>query len=294
MNEYIAKFNNYLSNKKKLSNNTASAYISDLESFEAYVLDSYKKDMLNVTKTMILTYMLNMQKKSKNASTVSRNLSSIKSFYRFLDEEGIISKNPSINIHAPKIEKKLPSFLDISEIEKFLNAPDTSTRKGARDKAMLELMYSSGIKVTELLILELDDYNKNTDSIALRSSNNTRHVPVGSHAKKYLTIYLEEHRQFMLENSSEKLIFVNINGTGMSRQGFWKIVNYYTKKAGINKKITPQIIRNSFIIHLLQNGADINTLQSLFDQNSISAVQMYLKSQEKRTFDSYKKFHPRA
>jgi integrase/recombinase XerD len=294
MSEHINEFSHFLRNRRNISKNTSSAYISDIIAFYKYIQETYKKDILSVTKTMILTYMLDMQKKSKNAATVSRSLSSIKSFYNFLEDRGDIVKNPSNTIHAPKIDRKLPEYLTSVEIDKLLDLPDINTAKGYRDKTMLELMYSTGIKVSELLDLKIGDYNPSSESLSISKKNNTRRVPVGSQAKLYLETYLSEKRKDLVNAETDDTMFVNLSGTHMSRQGFWKLLKQYAKGAGIKRRITPQIIRNSFVVHLLQNGADINTLQILFGQNSISAIQMYLKTQEKRTFEIYRKSHPRA
>ncbi|HAE41787.1 MAG TPA: site-specific tyrosine recombinase XerD [Clostridiales bacterium] len=294
MSEHINDFSHFLRNKRNISENTSSAYIGDIIAFYKYIKETYRKDILSVTKSMILTYMLDMQKKSKNAATVSRSLSSIKSFYNFLEDRGDIVKNPSNNIHAPRIDRKLPEYLSSEEIDKLLSLPDIASTKGYRDKTMLELMYSTGIKVSELLDLRTGDYNSSSESLSINKKNNTRRVPVGSQAKYYLETYLSERRKELIVDPADDSMFLNLSGAHMSRQGFWKIIRQYARGAGIKKRITPQIIRNSFVIHLLQNGADINTLQVLFGQNSISAIQMYLKTQEKRTFEIYRKSHPRA
>lgn len=294
MNEYIRKYSDYLDKRKNFSKNTSSAYIRDLTSFNTYIEESYEKELTEVTKTMILTYILDMQKKSKNASTVSRSLSSIKSFYKYLEGDRLIEKNPSTGIQAPRIEKKMPQFLTIEEIEKLLDMPDTDTVKGCRDKAMLELLYSTGIKVSELLDLKISSYSRFTDSLRIVKTRNSRHVPVGETAKKYLDSYLEGHRQSLNPEENEDTLFLNVNGKSMSRQGFWKIIKSYAKSANIEKDITPQIIRNSFVVHLLQNGADIGTLNSLFGQNNISMIQSYLKSKQNKTFEIYKRTHPRS
>lgn len=293
MNKHIRTYKDYLENRKVFSNNTSSAYIRDLNSFNEYIAESYKRDLVEVTKTMILTYVLEMQKQSKNASTVSRSLSSIKSFYKYLERERIIEKNPSLGIRAPRIEKKMPSFLTVEEIEKLLDEPNINTIKGCRDKAMLELLYSTGIKVSELLNLTVSSYSKHSDSLRIKKSKNSRYVPVGETAKKHLDLYLINYRKSFNPNIGDDTLFLNIKGTSMSRQGFWKIIKSYAKSVDIKKDITPQIIRNSFVVHLLQNGADIGTLNSLFGQNNISMIQSYLKNKQNKTFEVYKKTHPR-
>jgi integrase/recombinase XerD len=294
MNEHIKKYAEYLEKRKTLSKNTSSAYIRDLTSFNTYIEQSYDRDLTDVTKTMILTYVLDMQKKSKNASTVSRGLSSIKSFYKYLENGRIIEKNPSNGIQAPRIEKKMPRFLTVEEIEKLLEVPDVDTVKGCRDKAMLELLYSTGIKVSELLDLKISSYSKYSDSLRIVKSKNSRHVPVGETAKKHLEMYMDEYRQSLNPEEGEDTLFLNVKGKSMSRQGFWKIIKSYAKSVNIQKDITPQIIRNSFVVHLLQNGADVGTLNSLFGQNSISMIQSYLKSRQNKTFEIYKRTHPRS
>ncbi len=294
MNEHIRKYAEYLENRGSFSKNTSSAYIRDLTSFNTYIEESYKRELTEVTKTMILTYVLDMQKKSKNASTVSRSLSSIKSFYKYLEKERKINKNPSNGIQAPRIEKKMPQFLTVEEIEKLLNEPNIDTVKGCRDKAMLELLYSTGIKVSELLSLKISSYSRYSDSLRIVNKKNSRHVPVGETAKTHLEKYINQYRQSLNPEEGEDTLFLNVNGKTMSRQGFWKLIKSYAKSVNIEKDITPQIIRNSFVVHLLQNGADIGTLNSLFGQNNISMIQSYLKSRQNKTFEIYKRTHPRS
>jgi len=294
MNEHIRKYAEYLENRGSFSKNTSSAYIRDLTTFNTYIEESYKRELTEVTKTMILTYVLDMQKKSKNASTVSRSLSSIKSFYKYLEKERKINKNPSNGIQAPRIEKKMPQFLTVEEIEKLLNEPNIDTVKGCRDKAMLELLYSTGIKVSELLSLKISSYSRYSDSLRIVNKKNSRHVPVGETAKTHLEKYINQYRQSLNPEEGEDTLFLNVNGKTMSRQGFWKLIKSYAKSVNIEKDITPQIIRNSFVVHLLQNGADIGTLNSLFGQNNISMIQSYLKSRQNKTFEIYKRTHPRS
>ncbi len=295
MNPFLSEFKNYLANKKKIADNTVSAYLNDLMHFEAYLETTYGKNLMGATKSMILTYMLDMQKQSKNAATVSRNLSSIKSFYHFHVDKGSLVKNPAVSIQGPKVEKKVPVFLSVEEVEKLLNLPDLETVKGIRDKAMLELMYATGIKVSELLNLKVEDYHKTMETILVQKIGNERMIPLGKWSKRYLDDYLEMGRpKIRKDQDNESFMFLNLSGKQMSRQGFWKLMRHYAQSGGIKKKLTPQIIRNSFVIHLMQNGADMATLQSLFGQSNITAMHMYLKTLENRTFEIYRKSHPRA
>jgi integrase/recombinase XerD len=293
MNDHMNIFHDYLISTKKLSANTCAAYITDVSTFEAYLSETYQKDLLSATKTMILTYILNLQKNEKSTSTIARSLSAIKSFYRCLEGAGFTTKNPSLNIRAPRIEKNYPTSLTYDEIDRFLNAPDLDTSIGVRDKAMLELMYASGIKVSELLSILVEHYHAASQSILIVSSNQ-RHIPVSDTAAKHIHFYLEHHRGFFVKDSEEKHLFVNRNGEAMTRQGFWKIVKGYANVSGIKKTITPQIIRNSFVVHLIQNGADMNTLMHLFGQDNITAGQMYLKSKDKHKISDLLKYHPRG
>lgn len=295
MDSNILKFNGYLELEKELSQNTIESYIRDLRQFNAYLKENNLSDIVNVNKTLIITYLMNLQKSGKSVSTVSRNIASLRSFYQFLLNEGIINKDPTINLQSPKQEKRLPSILTPKEVEILLEQPNVNSTKGVRDKAMLELLYASGIRVSELIALNVDDVNLYMDYIlSSKDTANERVIPIGKIAVDVLSLYIEKHRMNFLKDSDEKSLFVNYHGKRLTRQGFWKIVRGYTNQAGINKNITPHTLRHSFAAHLLQNGADLKSVQEMLGHADISTTQVYTLITKNKIKEVYKKAHPRA
>lgn len=295
MDSNLHNFNGYLEVEKELSYNTIESYNRDLKQFSNYLRENGIFDFANVNKTLIITYLMSLQKSGKSVSTVSRNIASLRSFYQFLLNEGIISKDPTINLQSPKQEKKLPSILTPKEVEILLEQPNLDCSKGIRDKAMLELLYASGIRVSELIALNVDDINLYMDYIiSSKDTPNERVIPIGKMAVNFLGIYIEKHRINLIKDSEEKSLFVNYHGKRLTRQGFWKIVRGYTKQAKINKNITPHTLRHSFAAHLLQNGADLKSVQEMLGHADISTTQVYTLVTKNKIKEVYKKAHPRA
>lgn len=295
MDSNIINFNSYLKAEKELSHNTIESYIRDLKQFNNYLEENGLSDIINVNKTLIITYLMHLQKSGKALSTVSRNIASLRSFYQFLLNEGIISKDPTINLQSPKQEKKLPSILTPKEVEILLEQPNMNCSKGVRDKAMLELLYASGIRVSELIALDVDDVNLYMDYIlSSKGTPNERVIPIGKMAVKTLSLYLDKHRMNFVKDPEEKSLFVNYHGKRLTRQGFWKIVRGYTSQANINKNITPHTLRHSFAAHLLQNGADLKSVQEMLGHADISTTQVYTLISKNKIKEVYKKSHPRA
>lgn len=291
---YIELFFSYLENEKELSANTLDSYKRDVRQFEIYI-EQHNLKIEEVTKTFIITYLIYMQKNGKATSTISRNLASIRCLYQFLYNSGYIESDPSSNLESPKVEKKLPSVLTKKEIELLLEQPKLTDAKGMRDKAMLELLYATGIRVTELISLDLKDIDLKNGFIRCNAAESkSRTIPIGNIAIKYLKLYLTEYRKQFNVSEEDTSLFLNFHGSKMTRQGFWKIVKYYTQKAKINKVITPHTLRHSFAVHLIENGADLQAIQEMLGHSDISTTQVYSKINKNRIVEVYNKTHPRA
>lgn len=291
---YIEDFADYLKNERELMQNTLDSYLRDIRIFEKYLKDN-NQSLDCVTKTGIITYLIYLQKNGKAASTISRNLASIRAYFQFLLNNGFVNEDPTLNLESPKVEKKLPSVLSKHEVEMFLEQPNSNEAKGLRDKAMLELLYATGIRVTELISLEIDDVDLVNGILHCMNSNNKcRTIPIGNCCLKYIRQYLNECRDKFSPDSKEKALFLNIHGEKMTRQGFWKIVKYYTKRANINKSITPHTLRHSFAVHLIENGADLQSIQEMLGHSDISTTQIYCKINDTRIKEVYSRTHPRA
>lgn len=294
MNDVLYGFIDYLLYEKELSQNTVESYKRDLEQFITY-LDTIDTPIEQFTKTNVIKYMMILKKRGKATSTVSRSLASLRSFCQYLINIGILNKDPTINLKSPKQEKKLPDILTHSEVELLLSQPRNDTSKGVRDKAMLELLYAAGIRVTELVSLNLEDINLDVGFvIGGKNSSNERVIPIGKISIEVLSKYIKDYRDILIKNDNEKALFINYYGNRLTRQGFWKIIKYYTKKANIDKKITPHTLRHSFAAHLIQNGADLKSVQEMLGHSDISTTQIYTKIENNKIKDVYKKNHPRA
>lgn len=291
---YIELFLGYLIENKELSANTLESYKRDIRQFEAY-LKEHSLTLEKVTKTIIITYLIALQKTGKATSTISRNLASIRCFYQFMLNSRYMDNDPSANLESPKVEKKLPSVLTKKEVELLLEQPVPTDAKGARDKAMLELLYATGIRVSELISLNISDIDLHSGLIVCKNSDSkSRSIPIGNIAMKYLKIYLNDFRKKLCPNEDNTLLFVNFHGQKMTRQGFWKIIKYYTAKAKINKTITPHTLRHSFAVHLIENGADLQAIQEMLGHSDISTTQVYSKLNKNKIKEVYSKTHPRA
>ncbi len=291
---YIDSFINYIQNEKELSANTLESYRRDIKQFEKYTHEN-NITVETVTKTIIITYLIYLQKNGKATSTISRSLASIRCFYQYMYNERYIDSDPSINLESPKVEKKLPSVLTKKEVDLLLEQPVPVDPKGARDKAMLELLYATGIRVTELISLEKTDVNLDNGFMECKSTDNkVRVVPVGNIALKYVKLYIDEYRSKLDPTNSDNALFLNFHGKKMTRQGFWKIIKYYTGKANINKTITPHTLRHSFAVHLIENGADLQSIQEMLGHSDISTTQIYSKIKKNKIMEVYSNAHPRA
>jgi len=284
----------YLIDNKELSENTLESYKRDIRQFEVYLME-HSLTLEKVTKTIIITYLITLQKSGKATSTISRNLASLRCFYQFMQNARHIDTDPSANLESPKVEKKLPAVLTKREVELLLEQAVPEDAKGARDKAMLELLYATGIRVSELISLDISNIDLNAGLIVCKSSEvKSRTIPLGNIAIKYLRLYLNDFRRKLCSDESNTILFVNFHGQKMTRQGFWKIIKYYTAKAKINKVITPHTLRHSFAVHLIENGADLQVIQEILGHSDISTTQVYSKFNRNRLKEVYSKTHPRA
>ncbi|OGO90710.1 MAG: site-specific tyrosine recombinase XerD [Clostridiales bacterium GWF2_38_85] len=288
------KFITYLSDVKNSSNNTIDAYKRDLGNFLSFSEKTNITDFRNITSDIINEYKMYLTKKGLSPSSTSRSLSALRSLYQYLISQSITEQNPAREIPNDKCEKKGPQVLTNKEIEILLSQPSTDDIKGIRDKAMLEVLYATGIKVSELISLNVDDVNLSMSFLRCLKNDHERFIPMYPIAAKSLAHYLEIARKLLILHKDEKALFVNISGERMTRQGFWKILNIYAKQAKIFKPITPHTLRHSFAAHLLENGADIHDIQEILGHSDISSTQRYAQFLKDRMKNSYMKFHPRA
>ena len=293
MDEQIENFLAFLENDKKLANNTLQSYKRDIMQYKKYIKEN-KINYLKVNENDIRNYFTYLEEEGKKTSTISRNLASVRSFYQFLIRVKKIKADPTIGVQAPKVKKKAPNVLTAREVELLLEQPSTADLKGIRDKAMLEFAYATGMRVTEIISLDIDDVNLKEEYVICKSSNKKRLIPLGQMSSSALATYMKESRPYLIKDENTKALFVNINGKRLTRQGFWKIVKYYKEQANITKEITPHILRHSFATHLLQNGADLKSIQSMLGHSDISSTQVYMQFQNETLKEVYKKAHPRA
>lgn len=275
MREEIEAFINYLEHVKKMSNNTVMSYHRDLLQMESFFKEKGITEAGRVTKTSLNSYILFMEKEGKAATTISRMLASIKAFFHYECSNGRIRRNPAELIRAPKIEKKAPTILTIEEVNALLRQPSGRTSKEQRDKAMLELLYATGIRVSELTGLRLEDVNLTIGFITCRDGGRDRTIPLSGVAQKSLVNYLEQARPVLTKRNVSPWLFVNCSGGQMSRQGFWKIIKYYGDKAEIKSDITPHTLRHSFAAHLIGGGADMKAVQVILGHSDVATTQMY-------------------
>ncbi|APH14586.1 tyrosine recombinase XerD [Clostridium sporogenes] len=278
--------------KKNLSKNTLEAYRRDVEKFSEFVKGREEK-ILSVDTVTIMAFVQYLQREGRATSSIVRNIVSIRNFYKYLIKKNMVSEDPTLGYEIPKIERTIPKILSVEEVDKLLNSPDSS-KKGLRDKSMLELMYATGVKITELLNLNIYDINLKFNYIKCRGSKKReRIIPIGSYAVKCLKNYLEVRPNINVYNLD--YLFLNLKGTQMTRQGFWKIIKFYAKEASIDKEIDSYTLRHSFAVHLLQNGADIKSVQELLGHKDLAATQIYSSiSKKSKIAEVYKNAHPRA
>ena len=275
MIEAIQEFVIYLRDVKKTSRNTEISYQRDLIQLEEYLRNQGIVEPDKVTKTSLNSYILYMEKSGKATTTISRELAAIKAFFHYQFKEGWIRRDPAELLKAPKVEKKAPVILSVEEVQSLLAQPEGKNAKEVRDKAMLELLYATGIRVSELINLQLSDINLSVGFLVCRDGQRERTIPFGKKASKALSAYLEQARSQLLKGQESDLLFTNCNGKAMTRQGFWKIIKYYGEKAGVQTDITPHSLRHSFAAHLLRSGADIQAVQAMLGHSDMATTQVY-------------------
>lgn len=293
MKDLISKFKAYLLNVKKSSSNTVESYLRDVNQYSDYLKTS-GKDILNADYAVLRGYLDYLTMLGKSESTKTRIIASIRCFYKFLISAGESSENPADGIRLKKAEKKLPGILDSNEIVLLLSQPDGTDYKSRRDKAMLELLYATGIKVSELIDLTVTDVNLQIGLLHLHNEKKERIVPMYPGAVKAVANYLVNVRPVIVTDSAEDRLFTNMNGQPMSRQGFWKIIKHYAETAGIKKDITPHTLRHSFAAHLLENGAQLKDIKEMLGHSDISSTQVYAQFIKSKYTSAYAKFHPLA
>lgn len=294
MLDLIQAYENYLSKVKQASANTISSYMRDIRQFSDWLRNSCNLDMIDAAQSNIGGYLRQLESEGRSSATISRTLASLKNFYAYLVSSGFLEKTPVTDIHVERGEKKLPQILTGREIELLLSQPVCVDAKGFRDKAMLEVMYATGIRVSELIALDIEDVNLEQGIIKCNNAKKSRAIPLYPAAQRALNIYLREVRNSMLADPDEPALFVNIGGVRMSRQGFWKILKHYQATAHIEKEITPHTLRHSFAVHLLENGADLGSLQELMGHCDISSTQLYTHMINQKIKSVYEKCHPKA
>ena len=293
MEKQIKSFLDFLKNEKQSSENTLQSYERDILQYDRY-LNENRINYTKVTSKDIEDYLSYLQKAGKKTSSISRGLASIRAFYQYELRVKKVKTNPTENIKAPKVEKHAPSILSSQEVELLLDQPKNIDLKGTRDKAMLEFAYATGMRVTEIISLNISDVNIENSTVTCKTNNKQRSIPLGSLSLKALQEYIENARPILVRDENESALFVNINGRRLTRQGFWKIVKYYKEQAHITKDITPHVLRHSFATHLLQNGADLKSIQTMLGHSDISSTQVYMQFQDDSIKNIYRKAHPRA
>lgn len=294
MNTYVKEYTSFMTDIRHKSLNTVESYKRDVTQYISYLDGTGVTDISSTTKTTVLSYLLYLQKEGRASSTVSRTLASLRSYYLFMMQNGVVKSNPTSNLEAPHVEKKIPEILSGEEVELLLEQPKDCDNKGIRDKAMLELLYATGIRVSELINLDVSDVNVPMSFVRCKGGKKERIIPMGHQAKDALENYINNVRKYMVKDENETALFVNCSGARLSRQGFWKLIKYYQHIAGIETDITPHTLRHSFAAHLLENGADLHSIQEMMGHADISSTQVYSRMINSKIKDVYAKAHPRA
>lgn len=294
MLDLIRAYENYLSKVKKASSNTVASYMRDIRQFSDWLDSTSVLEISSAKQVHISEYLDHLQQEGRSGATLSRTLASLKNFYAYLVSSGFLEESPVVDIQVDRGEKKLPQILSSREIELLLNQPVVSDPKGCRDKAMLEIMYATGVRVSELIGLNVDDVNLDAGVIKCAGAKKFRMIPLYPAAMKALQVYMKGVRAGLVADPDEQALFVNVFGVRMSRQGFWKILKHYQAEAHIEKEITPHTLRHSFAVHLLENGADLDSLQELLGHSDISSTQMYTHMVNQKLKSVYEKCHPKA
>ncbi len=293
MSDYLSRYNDYLTDVKKSSKNTVDSYLRDIRGYLDYLLDC-QVSPAKAGKDEISKYLDKLHKIGKTVATTTRCLASIRSFYQFLIYENEVDSNPTKEIKPEHSEKKLPEIMTQKEVDKLLAQPDITTLRGCRDKAMLELMYATGIRVSELIDLNIDDINLQVNILHCRSAKSDRVIPVYKEAIRTVEDYLARVRSVIVTDRKGKALFLNLNGERLTRQGFWKIIKGYAESAGIEKDITPHTMRHSFATHLLENGAGIKDIKEMLGHSGMSSTNVYTQIINRKYENSYNRFHPKA
>lgn len=295
MHSWLENFSHYLSVEKGLARNTLESYRRDLQKFFKYIEKKKIASPAEIDRPLITGYLLTLKEEGRAPSTISRNVASIRSFFNFLVQDDLLEDNPAQLVKAPRIEKKLPRVLTTKEVDRLLRQPRDDSQAGLRDKAMLELLYASGIRVSELVSLNVADFSPEVGYLRCRGKGmKERIVPIGSVAVNYVKEYLHNCRQKMLKQNDEKALFLNHHGRRLTRQGFWKILKKYARQSKISGEITPHTLRHSFATHLLENGADLRSVQEMLGHSDISTTQIYTQITRRKIREVYDKTHPRA
>lgn len=294
MKDYCANFKDYLVNKKSVSKNTLNSYMSDVKHFLSFINKNGKDNPALVDSDFMRFYVDELTKLKKSNATITRNIASIRCFYQFLIFSNETAYNPAKSIKLKKIVKKLPQILSGKEIELLLAQPNVKELKGCRDKAMMELLYATGIRVSELVNLNVDDINIHTGTLTCKNKRGNRLIPIYSTAVTAISEYILKVRNLIISPDGGQALFLNLNGRRLTRQGFWKIVKSYAKSAGIVKEITPHTLRHSFALHLLENGAELKDIQLMLGHADISSTQVYVHLLNDRFKEVYNNCHPRA
>ncbi|MCI8299737.1 MAG: site-specific tyrosine recombinase XerD [Lachnospiraceae bacterium] len=294
MTDEIQRFIQYMKEVRRTSENTAVSYERDLKKMDQYFAEQGVQNVEQITVTGLSSYILFLEKQGRKPATISRNVASLKAFFQYLQKDGSLKQNIAEQLKAPRVEKKAPAILSEEETVRLLNQARGDSPKELRDRAMLELLYATGIRVSELVSLKLSDINLQMEYIACRDGGKERVIPFGKVAKQALERYLREGRVPLLAEAESAYLFTNCSGHAMSRQGFWKLVKSYGKKAGITGELTPHTLRHSFAVHLVSNGADIHSVQEMLGHADISTTQMYAQIGQNRLREAYTKAHPRG
>ena len=289
MNTYVKEYTSFMTDIRHKSLNTVESYKRDVTQYISYLDGTGVTDISSTTKTTVLSYLLYLQKEGRASSTVSRTLASLRSYYLFMMQNGVVKSNPTSNLEAPHVEKKIPKILSGEEVELLLEQPKNCDNKGIRDKAMLELLYATGIRVSELINLDVSDVNVPMSFVRCKGGKKERIIPMGHQAKDALENYINNVRKYMVKDENETALFVNCSGARLSRQGFWKLIKYYQHIAGIETDITPHTLRHSFAAHLLENGADLHSIQEMMGHADISSTQVYSRMMNSKIKDVYAK-----
>ncbi len=293
MPDSFSSFEKYLRDVKHSSDNTVASYLRDLRQLSEYCNDN-DLSLDQLTSDDLDSYLHHLTSIGKSPATVTRCLASARCYFQYQQQEGVITASPALNIKTEKVEKKLPQILTSKEVDSLLDQPKLTDLKGYRDKAMLELLYATGIRVSELINLDVSDVNLAAEFIRCTSKEKERIIPLYSAAVRAVREYIENIRPKMIANPSESALFVNVSGERMSRQGFWKLIKHYQQSAGIEKDITPHTLRHSFAAHLLENGADLRSIQEMLGHSDISSTQIYAQLVKQNLKSVYNKYHPRA